>query len=369
MKFPPDSLITVALEDVAFGGDGVARHRNQVTFVPFTITSETVEARVVERRRHFQRATLVRVLTPSPHRVEPPCPYFGRCGGCAYQHIDYGHQLEVKRAQVAQTLRRLGHLHDAPVRPVIPSPQPFGYRNRITVHAGDDAIGFFAVRSHRVLDVVRCPLATDAVNEKLAAVRRQGLPPGVHCTLREGPETTFRQVNDGMAPLLLAYLGRHVQGSTLVDAYCGTGFFAHSLASRLHAVMGIEWSRPAIEAARRRAAANETYHLGAVEDLLEGILQTFRPDTLLLDPPADGIAKAATEQILAQPPPRLLYVSCNPATLARDLARLTPAYRLLEVQPFDMFAQTAEIEAAAVLTRDSPPVTIPAAWPAHQPAP
>ncbi|MBV8900731.1 MAG: class I SAM-dependent RNA methyltransferase [Verrucomicrobia bacterium] len=344
-----DPAITVTIDDIAFGGDGVGRWQHEVTFVPFTIEGETVQATVVERRRRFQRAALVRVLKPSPHRADPPCPYFGRCGGCAYQHMAYPHQLEVKRAQVAQALRRIGQFREVEVAPAVPSPQPFGYRNRITVHAEDGKLGFYELRSHTLLDIVRCPLASEAVNAKLAELRRRGLPPGAHRTLREGAGTTFEQVNDGVARLLLEYVGRHLCGDSLVDAYCGSGFFAHAFAPRLRMVAGIEWSEPAVASARRNACANETYHLGDVAALLGEVLRATKPDSLLLDPPAEGLGPEVIEQTLAQPPARIVYVSCNPATLARDLSRLAPGYRLLEVQPFDMFPQTAEVEAAAVL--------------------
>lgn len=339
----------MTIEDIAFGGDGVGRWRNEVTFVPFTIDGETVQATVVERRRRFQRAALVRLLTPSPHRTDPPCPYFGRCGGCAYQHMSYGHQLEVKRAQVVQALRRIGQFREVEVAPAVASPRPFGYRNRITVHAEDGKLGFYELRSHTLLDIEQCPLASDAVNAKLAELWRRGLPPGAHRTLREGPGTTFEQVNDGVARLLLDYVGRHLAGDSLVDAYCGSGLFAHAFASRLRIVAGIEWSESAIASARQNAHANETYHLGDVTALLGDVLRATNPDTLVLDPPAEGVAPAVIEQTLAQPPARVLYVSCNPATLARDLSRLASGYKLLKVQPFDMFPQTAEVEAVAVL--------------------
>jgi 23S rRNA (uracil1939-C5)-methyltransferase len=212
-------------------------------------------------------------------------------------------------------------------------------------------VGFYELRSRTVLDIVQCPLASDAVNGKLAELRRRGLPPGAHRTLREGPGTTFEQVNDGVARLLLEYVGRRLSGDSLVDAYCGFGFFAHAFAPQLRVATGIEWSEPAVASARQNAHANEVYHLGDVAALLGDVLRAINPDTLILDPPAEGVAAEVIEQTLAQPPARILYVSCNPATLARDLSRLASGYKLLEVQPFDMFPQTGEIEAVAVLTR------------------
>src|SRR5687768_15113335 len=132
------------IQDVAFGGKGVARHEGKVYFVPFTIPGEKVSARVLRQKKNFAEAELVAVLSPSPDRVEPPCPYYGRCGGCSYQHIAYPRQLALKAAQVEQTLRRVGRLAHVPMRPAIGAAQPYGYRNRIRVHSAGGITGFFA---------------------------------------------------------------------------------------------------------------------------------------------------------------------------------------------------------------------------------
>ena len=346
----PSHLTNLRIDDVAFGGEGVARHDNKVVFVPFTIPGERVDVEVVERRSRFERALPRRFVQPSPRRIEPVCPYFGRCGGCAYQHMEYGLQLETKRAQVEQLFRRIAPLQQVPVSPVVASPRPFGYRNRITVHSDGARIGYFRARSRSVLDVEQCPLASAPVNDQLAQLRRHGLPAGAHRTLREPSDAiSFHQVNDEVAGLLREYVGTVLQGDTLIDAYCGAGFFAHHYAARLQRVLGLEWSEPAVEAARRAAYPNETYERGDVALLLGPALQALRPSTLLLDPPAEGLSEAVAAAVSGSPPPCLIYVSCNPATLARDLARLGSRYRVISLQPFDMFAQTAEVEVVATL--------------------
>ena len=136
-------LCDLRIEDVAFGGKGVAREQRKVVFVPYTIEGELVSAEIVREKKQFAEAELVEVKQSSPDRVAPQCPYFGRCGGCAYQHIGYEHQLAVKWRQVRDALQRIGKLKDVPMRPIIPSPRPYAYRNRITVHAQDGVIGFF----------------------------------------------------------------------------------------------------------------------------------------------------------------------------------------------------------------------------------
>src|SRR3982751_865454 len=159
------------IHDIAFGGKGVARENGKAVFVPYTIEGETVLAEIVRERKQFAEAELVEIRQSSPHRVPPPCPYFGRCGGCAYQHIEYEHQLAIKWRQVRDLLRRIGKISEPPMRPMIASPAVYGYRNRITVHVQDGVIGFFRRESNRLIDIERCPISMDAVNTALAALR------------------------------------------------------------------------------------------------------------------------------------------------------------------------------------------------------
>ena len=347
-------LLTIG--DVSFGGKGVARHDGKVVFVPFVLGGETVLAKTTKEHKSFSEASPIRILQASEHRTEPPCPYFGTCGGCSYQHATYPHQLEIKQQQVHDTLRRIGKV-DVVVTPTVPSPTPFGYRNRITVHAQDGAIGFFAWNEHRLVDIERCPIASDAVNSQLTELRKKR-PRDGHYTLRErSDERTFRQTNDSVAELLANAVGDQFpeHGPLLIDAYCGSGFFLKRFLSRFDQSIGLEWSQYAVAAAQKNTAESESYQLGDVGLLLDDTL-TWAPagTTLLLDPPAEGLAPQVTRSILAHPPERVLYISCNPATLARDLGKLGVSYTIASVQPFDMFPQTAEIEVLAVLTIKNP---------------
>ncbi len=342
--------IGLDIHDVAFGGAGVGRLDGKIVFVPFTIDGERVEVEVVERRKSFDRARLRKVIVPSDQRVNSICPYFGHCGGCDYQHIAYDYQLELKRRQVAQLLERIGRITDVEVFPTIASEGSYGFRNRITVHAADGRIGFFEKNSRDVVDVERCAIASPAVNDALKALRAAGLEDGKHRTLRgAGLPRTFTQTNDSIAAALLDFVDRHVAGEVLVDAYCGAGFFGHALSERLKKVIGIDWNEPAIDAARESASSSESYICADVAETIDSLLENERPDTVILDPSADGVGDRVTDVLGINPSSRLIYVSCNPATLARDLARLRNYYQIVAVQPFDMFPQTAEIEAVAVL--------------------
>lgn len=295
------------------------------------------------------------MLAPAPARTEPPCPYFGRCGGCAYQHMTYAHQLEVKTRQVREVLRRLGGLDQVTVHPIVPSPLPFAYRNRITVHAENGVVGYFRHDAHQLLDITHCPIARPEVNGELAALRARH-PRDGHYTLRaHGGPRVFVQTNDAVADALALFVaGAFPEGGPLlIDAYCGTGFFTKTLRSRFERVIGLEWDRFAVAAARTDVAPNESYQAGDVDELLPRVLAQNPPAvSLLLDPPATGLSPRARASILRHVPAKIVYVSCNPATLARDLRELRARYAIQSVTPFDMFPQTAEIECVAVCSAD-----------------
>src|SRR6266513_2523661 len=176
-------VVDLKIEDIAFGGKGVGRERGKAVFVPYTIEEEIVSAEILREKKQFAEAELVEVKESSPHRVTPECRYFGRCGGCAYQHIDYEHQLAIKCRQVRNALQRIGKLKDIPLRPIIPSPKQYEYRNRITIHAQDGVIGFFRRDSHRLIDIERCPISRDEVNRALAELRAKPQVRDEHYTM------------------------------------------------------------------------------------------------------------------------------------------------------------------------------------------
>jgi 23S rRNA (uracil1939-C5)-methyltransferase len=345
--------VELQIADIAFGGAGVGRANGKAVFVPFTIDSERVFARVVREKKQFAEAELTEVLEASPERTTPECPYFGRCGGCSYQHIHYAHQLEVKRRQVEQLLRRVGGMSAPPLQPVIPSPKPYAYRNRITVHAENGTVGYYRRNAHRLIDVEHCPIAAPEVNAALAELRASK-PRDGHYTLRAhaGPRV-FEQTNDGVAAALARVVGEMLPSgqSLLIDAYCGAGFFTKRLLAQFKRVIGIEWDRHAVAAAQEDAAPNETYIAADVNVELGRQLVAADPATtsVIVDPPAAGLNETARRALRANPMNTVVYVSCNPSTLARDLRDLEQRYTIVSVVPLDMFPQTAEIECAVQL--------------------
>jgi len=363
--------VELQIQDVAFGGKGVARDEGKAVFIPFTIDGERVTAKIVREKKQFAEGELVELLEPSPHRVTPECPYFGQCGGCAYQHSSYEHQLELKAKQVEQAMRRIGRLAEPPMRPIVPSPLPYGYRNRITVHAQDGVVGFYRVDIHALMDIKRCPIATPEVNDALAQLRTGRVRDG-HYTLRAhaGPRV-FAQTNDDVAEALAALIAGilPVEGKLLIDAFCGAGFFTKRLARQFERVVGIDWDRFAIEAAQKDARPNEIYIAGDAavelakasrsgdfpvadpEKRRSGDRRSLNSWALIVDPPAIGLSSEMRRAILDSPPHTMIYVSCNPPTLARDLGELRERFEVVSITPLDMFPQTAEIEVVAHLQR------------------
>jgi 23S rRNA (uracil1939-C5)-methyltransferase len=371
-------IVDLKIEDVAFGGKGVGRENGKAVFVPFTIDSEMISAQITREKKQFAEAEVVDLKERSPHRVNPECPYFGRCGGCSYQHIDYEHQLAIKWRQVRDVLQRIGKFKDIPMRPIIPSPISYAYRNRITVHAQDGVIGFFRRDSHRLIDIERCPISLDEVNQALVELRAR-TPRDGHYTLRaqSGPRV-FSQANDAVANSLRDLITRLIPGDQelLIDAYCGAGFFAKRLLEKFERIIGIDWDKFAIVAAMENATAKETYIAGDVEDELSralavaaplgrgaargrlgSIAPTFQADamrtTVIVDPPATGLTAKTRRAIADHAPGTFIYISCNPSTLARDLAELQQSFTIDSVTPLDMFPQTAEIEVAVHLRTPS----------------
>ena len=239
--------VTLQIEDIAFGGEGVGRVEGFVVFVPLVIKDETVEVTITEVKKNFARAELVNVINPADSRIDPECQYYGDCGGCQYQHMAYEAQLEMKQKQVADLFERIGGFTQDKVTPVIPCPQPYHYRNRILVRSQWNGkakkllVGFRKRNSHWVVEIDECKIAEPALNAQIPEVRAN--PPkrgGIKVNLRITPEDwtvpdhSFFQTNYFMLPRLVEAIRKVFQSSGsdyLIDTYYGVGFFVIELAS------------------------------------------------------------------------------------------------------------------------------------------
>ena len=390
MSLKVGDQFALKIHDLAFGGEGVARVDDFVVFVPFVIVGETVEAEITEVKKNFARAKLLRVVEASPERVAPECRYFGACGGCQYQHLDYAAQLRMKHKQISDLFERVGKIPSDKIAPVIPCPQPYGYRNRIMIRSQWNKpeqklnIGFVRADCGLVEDIEECKIAEPALNEQIRHVRAHPPPKGgIKVVLRVQPDDwsvprdSFFQNNLFLLPKLvetirgflvepassLSSLPTNLTGKMpvplkhLVDLYCGVGFFGIELADAVESFTGVEYDQLAVKSARQNAAArkinNGEFISAKVEEALPALLARFTPEktAAILDPPRKGCQPEILNLLRETRPAQVIYVSCHPATMARDLNILCAGgvFELARVQPLDMFPQTQHVECVADL--------------------
>jgi 23S rRNA (uracil1939-C5)-methyltransferase/tRNA (uracil-5-)-methyltransferase len=386
--------VEVEIDTLTNLGLGLGRVDGWVVMVPYTVPGERVRARIFRNHANYSDADLAEVLRASPARRAAPCPLFGECGGCQYQHMEYAEQLAWKRRQVHEAFARLGGMPEADVRPTHPSPKALHYRSKITPHYerprrdGSFPIGFLRAGRRALVDVPACPLATEAINAALPAVRKAitersaSLKRGGTLLLREAREGVvsdptaivtaeiagiafeflagdFFQNNPFILPELVAYVLEAASAAGakyLLDVYCGVGVFALCGRRQFARCLGVEVNADAVKKARanavRNAAANCEFRVGAAETIFAGVDFPSTETAVVLDPPRAGCSPEFLQQLLAFGPAQVVYVSCDPATQARDLKMLTAGgYVLRHAQPFDLFPQTRHIECVAVVER------------------
>jgi len=360
-------LIEITIEKVIFGGNGLARTPHGfVVFVPFTAEGEQVRVRITERKAHHARAEIVEIVQPGLSREIPPCPYYARCGGCQYQHLAYAEECHLKENQVREAFIRVGKIAEPPILPIIASPSPYGYRNRITVHAESGRIGFRGVNGRDLIDIRECLLARPDVNAQLGRLRNEKSQsadrPSAegHYSLRDStvPPSGFFQANHDLGETLRGLIAAALpaRGGTLLEGYCGGGFFTEIVAGRFERVVAVDNDPRTLRDAHRLPLTNVEWREADVAYVLPEELRalteaTGKETSVLLDPPREGLPVRLTEALCFDPVAHLAYVSCDPATLARDARMLSKSYRLVSVQPIDLFPRTAQIECVSVWER------------------
>ena len=425
--------IEVRIEKLVYGGEGLAHHEGHTVFAPFVLPDENVSIEPVETRKKFIRGRVAQIKTPSTDRAVPPCPYFGVCGGCDYQHIPYELQLRYKAEILRETLSRLGRVQwDGPI---VPHPsEPFGYRNRVQWKIARDAggspeIGYFQAGSQKLCAIRQCPIASRRLNEVLGeianllqsgklpaelreieafadhdddrllvnlaidaangaaaettALFRSALPaietllvhdrradhfdlsgPG-HISYRVGNYSyrighlSFFQVNRILLDELIRTVIGEARGRLALDLFAGVGLFSVPLANRFQRLVAIESNVAAVRDLEANLQASGAASPNSRETTVEAFLEHWheRPDFVVLDPPRTGVAPRALARLTKIAPQEIVYLSCDPATLARDLAILVGdaqnrrAYQISEVHLVDIFPQTYHIEALVRLLR------------------
>ena len=453
--------VTLEIERLSLGGEGIGHAGGMVVFVPYSAPGDTLKVDITETRKRFARGRILDVLHASTDRVEPPCPYYYRCGGCAWQHLAYPAQLKAKQALVQETLERIGGLKGISVKPVLGMKDPWRYRNKVQQPVGWDGrqliSGFYAEGSHEIIPIEDClvqpELSVKIINRAKALLGQYGLrayddrrhhgwirhllvrtasphpiplpkgeggvSPGeamlvfvtrspefpqeskiIPVLMREFPQlagihqnvnpartnvilgrewrriygqdyleerlgplkfrlspSAFFQVNSPQAEVLYEVAKTMAgSGERLLDLYTGVGTIALWLSDRFQEVGGVEENPAAIKDAETNAELNRVDNVRFIAQSTEAFLGGISRDprhglTVIVDPPRAGCTPSVLKSLIALRPSPLVYVSCDPGTLARDLAVLTQSgYRAQDIQPVDLFPHTSHIETAVKLT-------------------
>lgn len=435
-----DQKVTIAIERLGINGEGIGYLEGFTVFVNEALPGEVVEGRLIEKRKNYCRASLLKVLSPSPKRQAPPCPLYGECGGCQLMHLDYSSQCEMKRQRVIDALERIGKFEGLDVLPCLPSPSPLAYRNKIQVPIREEKnglrVGFNRQNSHALVDVdfchihctlgqkvyetfrrilkksaiaayngisktgelryliiktavrtnqalvvfvtsgpaskelkmaakeiMRCCPEVKGVVQNINAVSDNVVLRDKFCTLEGNSSiqeeicgllfkvssSSFFQVNPSQAEKLFQKVVEFAAldgGENVLDAFCGVGTLSLILARHAKKIVGVECVAGAIDDARQNAVNNAILNADFVCCNAEHYIQQVKNvDVVVLNPPRKGCEPLLIENLGRLLPKKIIYVSCDPATLARDLAFLKNfGYKFDLIQPIDMFPQTAHVE-------------------------
>jgi 23S rRNA (uracil1939-C5)-methyltransferase len=369
----PGARVELAIERLTAGGDGLARLDGRATFVPLTAPGDRVRAELVEVKPRFARARLLEVLEPGPARREVACAYFGRCGGCDWLHIDEAAQRAARAEILRDALVRIGKLDALPEFETLASPRSVGYRARARVACEGGRIGFRARGSREVVDIERCLVLDPGAQSQLEALRArtQRKRPGARSEpqasvvshaqevevrgfgfeaagLRVSPGSFF-QANaalwDAWADRVVELCGR---GELVLELYAGVGFYTRRLEQRFARVIAVERDSSA-EDLRHNTRARVV--ASSAEEFVAAGVEGLAPDVALLNPPRTGCDPSVVTALRELAPARIVYVSCDAATLARDVARIGAEYRVARVVVIDALPQTHHVESALLLNR------------------
>ena len=402
----------IKIRQMVYKGNGLANLEDgSIVFIPFTLPGETVTVESLYDRNGVRTAFPEKIVTTSSDRVTPECPYYGLCGGCQYQHINYPAQIEIKRAILVEQLERVGSLKNISVNPVVSSSRQFAYRNHVQFHLDPDGKpGFQKALSHDVIAIDKCLIVEEPINQLLKTIQFEPEAGIERVSVRDDGEGTpllfltgssnnppefevdfplnvvyrsqagdivlsgggsnqfsirgkefqvsagsFFQTNNEIAEKMaevVEQLAEITSSSLVLDCYCGVGFFSKFLAEKAERLIGIESSEDACNdfAVNLDEFDNVELYQGTAEVILPHL--DIKPDLVVVDPPRAGIAPSAMKALMKSRPNQIIYVSCDPSTLARDLKILTASgYAIDSITPVDMFPQTYHIESITNLKR------------------
>lgn len=393
-KYKNGEILEISIEKIVPNGFGLAFAENLTVFVPLSVAGDRLRVKIYQVKGKTAFAEIAEILESSPERREPPCVYFGKCGGCNFQQMPYAAQLEAKIGILRDCLSRLGKIDFQGEIEIIPSPKPFNYRSRAQWHVDTRSrkIGYFQRNSHRVIDVEHCPIITPELDETLKELRESIVWESffaeiveIEAASADGKVSIFSdeilepteeiafelsgkkyfyganiffQGNPFVIEKLVETAISGASGAVALDLYCGVGLFTLPLAENFGRVVGVEAYQRAVDFAEKNAEnarlENARFYREGTADFLKENLEEFKSvDFVLLDPPRAGTEKETIENLIKLQPKEISYVSCEPSILARDLSLLTKnGYRIESITAIDLFPQTHHVETVARLIFD-----------------
>lgn len=392
--------VILTIEKMDNSGRGIAYYKNKIVFIPFALPKDEVEIKITKETKKIYEGKLLKVVKPSPLRIEARCPYFGKCGGCDLQNLNYDETLKYKKQKVKDIFSKFGNLDINPV--IIESKKDFNYRNKITLKVRNGLVGFYAKESNDVIEIDKCLIADDVTNNFIPNIKKFNIKNGeivlktnqdkllvsiktkdevnldnidfnniegivlngktvygnnyilkkINGLNFEVSYNSFFQVNDYINEKLIDIIKKHLSEKEVVlDLYCGVGSIALRVASVVNKVYGIEIIENAVINAKKNALINKIknseFYSGDVSKEILKIDSSIA--TTIIDPPREGVDKKVLKNINSQ---KIIYVSCNPVTLVRDIKLLSDRYKLKDVYALDMFPYTEHIEMITVLEKE-----------------
>lgn len=356
----------VKIESLNHQGLGITRVNDKVTFVEQALPGETVDIKVTEEKKKYNLAKIQTIIEKNPNRIEPICPYYEECGGCDFGHVNYETELKYKKEKVENILKKYAHI-DVNIE-ITPSDKVYNYRNKITLHKQNEKIGLVKKNSSEVIEIKECKLVDEKINEILHNKPKEGIirTNGKEIILNENENITinidkykfkvnlnsFFQINPYTYEKMFNHIKKLISSNdVLLDLYSGVGVFSILLSENCKKIYGIEINensyKNALENKKINNLENIDFMLGKVEDNLPKIKEKI--DTIIVDPPRNGLSKTTIKQIININPKKIIYVSCNPMTLSRDLNLLNSNYNLESIKAFDMFPKTNHVECVCKL--------------------
>lgn len=368
-----NNVFVVKIEKLIPGGKGLCRLEGKVIFVPFVLPGELVEISIIKEKKSFSEAKLERILEPSPDRIEPLCSHYLKCGGCNLQHMNYSTQLSIKRDFAENLLLRNGQISFSAID-IVPS-EPFSYRNRIQIHIKDQIRGFKERNSNKIIPISNCPIASEGINSYLDSTFRgsekdritvfgekdwyseENSLDEISITLNDKNiyfnSSLFFQSNISILPQLSDYLNLHVKGGTLLDLYCGVGLLSSMVEDQFEKIYAVEINKDVSPYIKKNLTTDcEFYPLSLEKWIAEK--KNVTAETIIIDPPRTGLTKNVRKFLNTSNAGVIIYVSCDPATMARDLKDIiVDNFTVDDFKLFDFYPQTSHMEAVAVLRKRS----------------